>query len=516
MWLLSLTALLSFTSCGGGSDEAKELLQRLLRLVGIPQDIVVNICQDDNENGFCESMEPQVSIVVNQNDTADTLWQKITQTASGEYLLDTYDPTKPILLELQDVAKVDFDNGKFTIPFNGFKNHENNETKELSILASMVDKNYFLDTDLEAVRNLNSKDTQDKFYAKLLDALETNINTLRGVGLNAQDSMLANLKDMANELNQDGIKNTLPQDLNSCGIDETCVNNRLETLSKKITISDTKANSIKEENRQTSAVTEPNSNEKGLLVSKEITYVEDTSSPEGRTSTSTYTYNSKNQAIKNVHTDTSNSSTFRIDNICTYNYDNKDRYISSVCEATDEYGQTTNSNTDVLYKDNRVSGWLNYNNSGHLSDKLEVLEWSGDKAIKNQVTSYNEEDGTESSFIETTTYTGDNPTHLNWTNTINGYTWQVDRKFDTKKTPNYYDNTFQAGYVWFGWGGKNNIIEEITTINYNDTSNTTTIKNEIQYNSSDMPTRIDSYTTYSNYPDIKEHSYTTYEYINSN
>jgi len=164
MWLLSLIGVLSFTSCGVGSDEAKELLQRLLRLVGIPHDIVVNICQDNNNNGFCESIEPHVSIVMNQGDTAQTLWQKITETADGQYLLETYNPEKPILVELQDVAKVNYDEGKFTLVFDGFETKEDdNETKEISILESMVDADAITVAEADKFRTLNNEEAQNKF-----------------------------------------------------------------------------------------------------------------------------------------------------------------------------------------------------------------------------------------------------------------------------------------------------------------------------------------------------------------
>ncbi len=55
-------------SCGGGSEEAKELLNRLLRVVGIPYSIVVNICQDDNDNGVCEAKELQTKVMINKGD----------------------------------------------------------------------------------------------------------------------------------------------------------------------------------------------------------------------------------------------------------------------------------------------------------------------------------------------------------------------------------------------------------------------------------------------------------------
>ena len=235
MWLLSLISMLSFTSCGSGGDEAKELLQRLLRLVGIPHNIVVNICQDNNENGFCESIEPQVSIVLNQGDTANSIWQKITETADGQYLLETYDPTKPILLELQDTANVNVDNGKFTLNFDGFKNREENTTKELSILQSMIDANHLTTQQVTDIRNLNNPDAQDKFYAILLADLETNINTLRTTGLDTKEAMVTNIKEMAKELLDNGVAQELPAKINAC-TDNDCVDKELGIVHEDLII----------------------------------------------------------------------------------------------------------------------------------------------------------------------------------------------------------------------------------------------------------------------------------------
>ena len=513
IWLLGIISMFTIVNCGGGSSkEAKELLQKILQIVGIPYDIVVNICQDGNENGICEDFELQTKVTLNKGDNFNDILKKITLTEDGKYFLETRDPTKPILLELQDEAKVNYDNGKFAIPFNGFKTHEHNETKELSILAAMVDKNYFNDNDLDAIRNLKNSDTQDKFYAKLLGALETNINTLRGVGINAQNSMLANLKEMSSELIANGIKNTLPKDLNNCGVDMSCVDTRLETVYDKTTISTEKAKNLKEE-YATSVVKEPSSSGKKLLVSKETEYTSSSFSgiKSDTTTTTTYEYDNKNRVLKDVSLMVSTyngAENDRTEDICTYNYDEKDRYIGNVCSSTSK-GKTTNSNEDYIYKDNRLSMWLYYDNNGHLSQKSEVIEWSGDKPIKTKNTSYN--DGKDTVSTWTTTYSGNNPIRLSGEN--ENASWIIDRKFDTKKMPYYYDSVFQEGtYLWFGWLGENNIVEETTHYSLTDVKSTSTVKNNITYNSSDMPTKIDSTTSYSS-SGVITNSTTNYEYI---
>ena len=52
--LIGVIFILSFTSCGGkSSDEAKELLSKILQFVGIPHSIIVTVCQDTNGDGIC-------------------------------------------------------------------------------------------------------------------------------------------------------------------------------------------------------------------------------------------------------------------------------------------------------------------------------------------------------------------------------------------------------------------------------------------------------------------------------
>ncbi len=244
---LSMLYVVTFINCGGGSStEAKELLEKILRVVGIPYNIVMNICQDGNGNGICEDFELQTKVTLNSGDTLMDIWTKITLTDDGQYFLQTRDPALPILLELQDGDHVYYDEGRFTIPFEGFKRYEQNETKELSILSAMVDKDYFMDSDLVGIRNLDNPDVQDKFYQRLFEALEENLNTLRGVDFGAQESMIANLSEMATRLLDNGVTDTLPYELNQCGTDMGCVDSRLELLYRTLLISEEEARSIKE------------------------------------------------------------------------------------------------------------------------------------------------------------------------------------------------------------------------------------------------------------------------------
>ena len=152
MWVLTIVALLGFASCGGGnSDEAKALLQKILNLVGIPQNIVVNICQDEDRDGICAINELQAKVTINRGDDMDTILQKLTDNKDGSYFLEIYDSTLPILLVLEDSDAVHYDGGKFTLNYSGFENNQNE--KELSILQSMIDAGHLKTQDVEAIRN---------------------------------------------------------------------------------------------------------------------------------------------------------------------------------------------------------------------------------------------------------------------------------------------------------------------------------------------------------------------------
>jgi len=244
-WLLSLVALLSFNNCGGGSkEEAKELLQRLLQLVGIPYSIVVNICQDDNSNGFCESTESQVKITVNKGDSAKAIFHKITETSEGKYLLETYDPTKPILLELQDAGKIDFNDGKFTLNFNGFKSKDDNSTKELSILESMVDANAITVTEADKFRTLSNPDAQDKFYETLLSTLTTNINTLQTYNLGTQIAVEVTIQEMGSDIKTNQAQ---ADAINNCENNQTCEEEENTKVYDVLIIDEDRAKTLQDE-----------------------------------------------------------------------------------------------------------------------------------------------------------------------------------------------------------------------------------------------------------------------------
>lgn len=245
-----LSLLFSITSCNKkkSSTEAKELLQKILQVVGIPYDIIVNVCQDDNRNGFCENVELQAKIIYHPT-KGEIFWEKIKQSIEGRYFLETYDYTKPILLELQDANRVNFNSGKFTLYFSGFKDNKQKEEKELSVLQAMIDANHLKIEDAKGVRNLNNPYAQDKFYEYLFDGLETNLNTLGEKGFAPYEAMAIDIERMASRLIESNITKELPIKIDECTNNE-CIDKELDVLSSILTI-DESEQIVNEEERIT-------------------------------------------------------------------------------------------------------------------------------------------------------------------------------------------------------------------------------------------------------------------------
>ena len=516
---ISTILILALIGCGDGSSkEAQERLQRILTLIGIPPSIIINICQDNNNNSFCENSEILAKITIARGDTLDKIWEKIQFDASNSYWLDNLDPDKKILLVMQDRDNIEHDNGKFTLPFTINLSKENNSTKELSILEAMVDANYLTPLEVLAVKKM---DSVDKFYDALLKDLMKNFNTLKDKNLDSSLSILENLKYMAEELREKGINQKLPNRVNACGGDEKCVNSIINEVFKDLEITDSEADSIanlpKEE--ESSEDREENTppvqiEEKQLLLTKETSYGEDGAVE----NVAIYEYDSNNKMIRSKNTYGSTFSSY--EDICTLSYDSQNRYTGNTCiETTNNVnGQPTESRTrdEVHYANNKFIGTEYYTDS-KLDHKEEVLDWYGDnKPREIKMTSYDSNNNrTESTW--TVNYTKNNPTHV--TLKTEHTTHEMSRKFDDKKTPYNFVELFKSGYVsWLV--GENNIVNEtwISTSNISTQNFTTNIdkRYEIIYNSDNIPTRIDEYTTTTNSSnssqEFKTHSYNTYEY----
>ena len=227
--LLILTGVVFFLSCGGeSSKEAKELLQKILTIIGIPPSVITNICQTSNSSDMCEGLKLHKL----ENSKTKT-WQKIKETGVGQYLLETNNPCEPILLELTD-DDVDYDSGEFFLKFSGVEFGKT--SKELSILEAMIDASYLSASSVSSIKTLNSSDAQNKFYATLYGDLKKNINTLRTAGLTKTQSIRGTLKEMAEELKEYGVDSTLPTKINACNDDMACVEGELTELSSKLLI----------------------------------------------------------------------------------------------------------------------------------------------------------------------------------------------------------------------------------------------------------------------------------------
>ena len=235
MWTLSTLVMFGLLSCGGGSEKAKELLNRLLRVVGIPYSIVVNICQDDNDNGVCEAKELQTKVTINKGDDLSMILQKVSLTENGEYFLENYDPTKRIIMEIQDSSNVTLNQGKFNFDYNP-------ETQELSILQMMIDKGFLTPDDVNAVREMPNV---NNFYEVLFRDFETNLNTLGEQDLSTPRAVLANMSEMADELLANGVRDTLPQAITNCNGDQTCLDETLAPVSEELLIDENESVVIK-------------------------------------------------------------------------------------------------------------------------------------------------------------------------------------------------------------------------------------------------------------------------------
>ncbi|MCH9739253.1 MAG: hypothetical protein K0U38_00205 [Epsilonproteobacteria bacterium] len=188
IWSLSLFITLSMTSCGGGSEQAKELLTQLLQIVGIPHDIIVNICQDSNENEFCDVFEIEEVSVIKNN-----FFSKIVLGSDNTFELKNYDPNKKILLELQDQENVELNEGKFTLSYKG-------TSEEISILQSIVDAEQLNENDVKTVKTMDGKDTFDEV---LLKSLMRNLNKFTNNNLTTSNAMKVNIEELGRVFNDD-------------------------------------------------------------------------------------------------------------------------------------------------------------------------------------------------------------------------------------------------------------------------------------------------------------------------
>ena len=481
--MITLVSSIWFTACGSGDKEAaKELLQRILNLVGIPSSMVVNICQDNNNNNFCEDKEVLAKASINSTDSIDSIFQKIFDDGSNRYWINNLDPDKKLLLVMQDTDRVLYDNGKFTLPFTINPSREQNASKELSILEAMVDEKYLNSKEVIAVKTM---DSVEKFYDVLLQDLIKNFNTLKGKNLDSSISILANLKYMADELRVKGIAKELPDSVNACNGDITCVDAIINNVFKDLEISNAEAETIANQSNTQVPITvdRVEKSNRTIFLSKQTMHGVNNE----LIFSSTYQYDNENRVISSTGTDES----------CTFIYDNRDRLKESTC---------TSSKTIYEYNGDRLAGQKYYENST-LTSQWRVTQWNGNKPTGVEWT--NNDNGTFTWYL---TYTGNNPTHIEY-DYGDGIKGTIDKEYDTKETPFDIYGIFGGNYYW--WLGQNNVVKETYTSIYTFNNQTQTtksiIRNELSYNRDGLPTKIDSYISTEG-TGIVQHTYETYEY----
>ncbi|MCK4442315.1 MAG: hypothetical protein KAU90_09935, partial [Sulfurovaceae bacterium] len=189
--------------------------------------IVINICQDGNNNGICDlGTEITSKIHLNKNDTAETVLAKIQLDKNGRYILEHYDPTKKILMEIADDGRFETDK-HITLPFEP-KAVEKVKVQELSILQSLVDNNFLQDTEYQEI----SESTKARVVIDqiLLENIFYNQNILEEHNIGSQTATIKNLEFISEGLRELNITKVV-KELDDCSQNNTqdCKNIILET-----------------------------------------------------------------------------------------------------------------------------------------------------------------------------------------------------------------------------------------------------------------------------------------------
>lgn len=232
-----------FIGCGSNKNkkEAKELLQKILQVVGIPYDVVVNICQDGNGDGICNATEVTAKITINKLDTVDTILEKIKLDENGRYIIEHYDSTKNILMELEDNEAFENTQQRVTIPY---KPTPIEDLQELSILQALLDRNLL--TNIDKVKSSkNSRTLLDKI---ILSSLFYNQRILEEHNMSKFDATERNLDYIAEGLRDINITGDFTDRLDGCEDNLTCTNRILLDAQQQTEISEEEAKIIAKTN----------------------------------------------------------------------------------------------------------------------------------------------------------------------------------------------------------------------------------------------------------------------------
>ena len=226
--------LFVFMGCGSSSDEAKALQKHNLKLVGIPQEIVVNICQDTNDNGSCDEGELQAKVHVNANATVAQMWKQIKFDTKGRYILENYDSTLNIIMEIKDEKNLKYDNGLLSLKYNP-------DTIELSVLQALIDSDLLQEEETKNFKALENRAEIDKV---LLDSLRINQNLLKDENLSTQNALAINLGEIAKGLLDLNISEELPQQLDECNNDNGCIKEIIDNATKEVKLTKEEAQEL--------------------------------------------------------------------------------------------------------------------------------------------------------------------------------------------------------------------------------------------------------------------------------
>jgi len=234
IWLLGLLVIVGFTGCKKSSEEGKARQDKILKVVGIPHNIILNICQDNNDNGFCDSVDINAKIIIARNDTLKEIWKKVQLSPDGSYLLKHHDPSKNIIMEMQDREHLAYNSGKFSFFYNPM-------TRELSLLQALVDSGYLTQDSIFDAQEMDNRVALDRV---LLTSFFYNQNLLMSNNLSLSVAMGDNFQYIANALKELDISNSLPLLIDECRGEEICVNKILEPTMLRLEIDESEVDRI--------------------------------------------------------------------------------------------------------------------------------------------------------------------------------------------------------------------------------------------------------------------------------
>jgi len=236
LFMIGIVIIFIFTGCGSSksSDEGKALLKHSLQLVGIPPEIVVNICQDDNNNGSCDVGELQAKINVNQNDSIAQMWEKVKFDTGGRYILENYDPTKNIIMEIDGKKSAEYNNVDLSLKYKA-------DTEELSVLQAVVDADFLNEEDVTKFKALENRENIDR---AIFNGLTKNQTLLEEQNLSTKTALSINLEEIAKGLIQLDVSKELPEQLEQCGNSDSCIEELINNTTKEIELTEDEAREL--------------------------------------------------------------------------------------------------------------------------------------------------------------------------------------------------------------------------------------------------------------------------------